>query len=486
MSKKAFIISVLIAITITFAIVGLYNTYAYYTSYNSVGDQFSLLPDTSSITLTSGEERTIIYKVENTNNGTVNYAVGYSGDDITVKYYEDTYDPVSGTLYKGENKFIKLYIVNSGNSSGTCTLSTVLGYENGGNLVVPSGVTLVTDAYYSGIAGTISNLFFPNTTVTNNSITYQVDTSSQLIKDTNGNIRFYGSSPDNYIYFNCDSYPATNCETWRVIGVVDGRLKTMRATTIGAYVYDTSPTGQNGAHGYNEWSQSNLIKILNPGFENYQSINNTGATITVSNSVYYTSSSGICYGNTNVRTKACDFTSSGVQGIKNDATRNKIAEAVYYLGGSAGNSDSFLPLYPDEVLIQEHGSAVGNNTGDTVPRNTRWRSKIAIPNASDYGYAADLSLCVDKKLSEYNDSTCKTNNWMATIMAGLSTNSWILNPNSGENKSERNLAVRSSGLVYTNFYNTNNYNVFPTLYLSNDEEICGGSGSSGDPWRLCA
>ena len=42
-----------------------------------------------------------------------------------------------------ENKFIKLKLINNGITSSTITLSTVLGYENGGDLIVPSGVTLV-------------------------------------------------------------------------------------------------------------------------------------------------------------------------------------------------------------------------------------------------------------------------------------------------------------------------------------------------------
>ena len=42
-----------------------------------------------------------------------------------------------------ENKFIKLKLINNGTTSSTITLSTVLGYENGGDLIVPSGVTLV-------------------------------------------------------------------------------------------------------------------------------------------------------------------------------------------------------------------------------------------------------------------------------------------------------------------------------------------------------
>ena len=42
-----------------------------------------------------------------------------------------------------------------------------------------------------------------------------------------GNIRYYGASPNNYIYFNCSDYSnqtSSTCETWRIIGVFDGKL----------------------------------------------------------------------------------------------------------------------------------------------------------------------------------------------------------------------------------------------------------------------
>ena len=51
-----------------------------------------------------------------------------------------------------------------------------------------------------------------------------------------GNIRYYGASPNNYIYFNCDDYSnqtSRTCETWRIIGIFDGKVKILREDTIG-------------------------------------------------------------------------------------------------------------------------------------------------------------------------------------------------------------------------------------------------------------
>ena len=85
----------------------------------------------------------------------------------------------------------------------------------------------------------ITNLYTnaEKATVTNNSITYNAAPSVSLMNDKlggtttdldGGNIRYYGASPNNYIYFNSSDYSnqtSSTCETWRIIGVFDGKLK---------------------------------------------------------------------------------------------------------------------------------------------------------------------------------------------------------------------------------------------------------------------
>lgn len=43
-------------------------------------------------------------------------------------------------------------------------------------------------------------------TANNNSINYDYNTTNNLMNDSFGNFRYYGSSPNNYVYFNCDDY----------------------------------------------------------------------------------------------------------------------------------------------------------------------------------------------------------------------------------------------------------------------------------------
>ena len=347
----------------------------------------------------------------------------------------------------------------------------------------------------------ITNLYTnaSKTPATNNRITYNYaniydtdsddNTNGGLMNDRlggtttsldGGNIRYYGASPNNYIYFNCSDYSnqtSSTCETWRIIGVFDGKLKLIRGSQIGKYSWDNknTSTGAESANGKNDWTTARLMKLLNPS-DYYINDNNDKDSEGnyLGYSLYYNSASGKCYSGRNNATVDCDFTSTG---IKNDETRNMIAETTYYLGG--WNSFS---VYSNEIYEYERGTTV--YTGRPT---TPWTGKIALAYPSDYGYAADLNQCVNKQLNKYNDSTCTSNNWMKSIITNNGSNyGWLLTPYSSA--SPNVWYVDSSGKV--NFYNGIAYNAFgavPVLSLSSELGIeAGGDGSSSNPYKLSA
>ena len=465
--KKKHLVIVGVIILSAIVILGLYQTFALSgdITKDTSGYYNVTITDGTTVTVPAGSTKTVYYKLTNTNKGTVKYGVGYSGTNITVKYYTDTIDPVTGTVDYGKSKYIKLSVENTGTTSSTATLSTILGYENGGDLIVPSGVTLVTEVYTEPViaATLITNLYndATKTPVTNNSITYQYDTKNSLMKDNAGNIRHYGASPNNYIYFNCSDYSnqsSSTCETWRIIGVFEGKVKLIRGSQIGDYSWDnkTTSTGAETAYGKNDWTEARLMKLLNPGYESE----------TTGGSLYYNAKSGNCYAWQNNATKTCNFTSTG---IKNDITRNLISDTTYYLGGY--NSTE---VYSNEIYEKERGGAV--YTG----RPTTWTGKIALAYPSDYGYAADLSKC-SQTLYNYNDSTCTSNNWMKSIVAP--NYGWLLTPNSG--LADITWHVYSSGFVdYSGYYAFNANGVTPVLYLDPSVDIKSGTGSSSAPYQL--
>ena len=331
-------------------------------------------------------------------------------------------------------------------------------------------------------ANTIISLYTSaaKVTVTNNSITYNTAPSVSLMNDRlggtttdldGGNIRYYGANPNNYIYFNCSDYSnqtSSTCETWRIIGVFNGKLKLIRNESIGNYSWDNknTSTGAESDSGKNDWTTARLMKLLNPS--DYYKVDSNDNNL--GQSLYYNSASGKCYSGQNNATVDCDFTSIG---IKNDETRNMIAEITYNLGGWTDSK-----IYPNEIYEYERGTTV--YTG----RPTTWTGKIALAYPSDYGYAADLNQCVNKQLNKYSNSTCASNNWMKAIFGTGSSYGWFLTPRSGNSYSAWDVA--SHGIVGTDTAYYSYSGAMPVLYLSSELGIEAGNGSSSNPYKLSA
>ena len=330
----------------------------------------------------------------------------------------------------------------------------------------------------------ITNLYTSatKTSKTVNSIEYNLAPSVSLMNDRlgsmstgidAGNIRYYGATPNNYIYFNCDDYSnqtSSTCETWRIIGVFNGKIKIMRNESIGSYSWDNknASTGAETAYGKNDWSTARLMKLLNPS-DYYEVDSNDNGN---GQSLYWNSQSGTCFAGQNNATKACDFTSTG---LKNDTTRNMISESMWYLRGWSSSS-----VYSDQIYNYERTKgSVYNST-----RPTSWKGTIALAYPSDYGYAADFGQCT-KQLGSYNDSTCTSNNWMKTIITNNGGNwGWLLTPGSGNAFSA--WRVRSSGDVNLSNGTYFAYGVAPVLHLGSELEIKAGDGSSSTPYQLSA
>ena len=364
--------------------------------------------------------------------------------------YEDT-------LNTGVTDFI-FYLYIDGNEENDLNM---MDKQLNGTLKVTAESTSVNFASYVDTKYSVSTKTF----VKNNNISYNYAPSLSLINDkqggtaldVDGNIRYYGASPNNYVYFNCSTYPTTNCELWRIIGTFGDKIKIVRNESIGKYSWDNKDktTGAETNYGKNDWTDARLMKLLNPGYES-----ETGG------SLYYNAQSGTCYVNQNNATTACNFTSTG---IKNDTTRNIIAEVTY---NTAGYNDA--ALYPNQIYTYERGSTVYSG------RKTTWTGKIGLMYPSDYGYASDLTKC-QEKINNYNASTCSQNNWIYN-MGSL----WLLTHDSA--RADRNWSINSSGNASVNGNGnggtSNGLLVFPSLFLSSDVKIISGNGSISNPYQL--
>ena len=355
-----------------------------------------------------------------------------------------------------QNKYLIVFYID-----GSKIGNDVVGASFNGNISADAHQGKVP---YEGLAKLIANDTFKSTkTVTLNNVNYKYDDTHKLMEDTAGNIRYYGASPNNYIYFNCSDYSnqtSSTCETWRIIGVFDGNVKIMRGSVIGSYSWDTSDSSTNSGWGVNEWSQADLMKLLNSGYDSES----------VGGSLYWNAKSGMCYNNKNNTTTSCNFISTG---LKNDTTRNMIAETTYYTRGHGSSS-----IYVDAMYDKERVSGTVK-TGVTPTRTLTWTGKIAVAYPSDYGYAADLSLC-QKQLGYYNDATCIANNWMENILR-TSSYGWLLTPGSSyANEAWYVYSTGSVGFTYVSIAR----GVAPVLSLTSELDIGPGSGTSSSPYQL--
>ena len=453
------------------------STYAMFTTSAEINN-----PITISSNLTSNDDTMETFEVEvspsatvtktiNISSGTVsnvNYSVWYINDisNIDIGVSSTSYT-TAGTIsnanttvttkisIRNNSSTTKISIRNNSSTTKTVTLGVALSKNS---IVLASNMSLVPQKTLSNpLATHITNLYnnSTKTNVTNNGIKYQYDITNGLMKDADGNIRYSGLGDRNYVLFNCNTYPNTSCETWRIIGVFDGKVKLIRNESIGTYPWDNkdTTTGAEADYGSNDWTTARLMKLLNPGYTK-ESVNN---------SLYYNSKGGQCYAGANNAETPCDFTYTG---IKNDTTRNMIADAKWSL---LGWLDEGVNVYADQSYKLE-------NTSGTVytGNKTSWTGKIALPYPSDYAYSAYLGKCTST-LGEY--SNCSS--WMKTmfnsktiaLLTPIVSSSFVFH-------------VAGGCLDLGEPYAALDSEIFPTFYLNANVSIKTGSGTLNSPYQL--
>lgn len=471
MSKKRMIIvtSVILSIVvISLGIVKLYQTYAignYFDTESSATFGVNITENTS-VRIPANGYSNVFYMVTNTSPGTVRYGVAYTTDsNVTVKTFSTSKDPASGVIEENEKKYVKLRLENSSSTAKDIAISTVLGYSGDSTLLPPSGVTLVTEIYNpTPLAKYITGLYTSGTktAVTNNSITYNTVTAQSLINDrlggttsdyNGGNIRYYGASPNNYIYFNCSDYrrqTSDTCEVWRIIGVFDGKTKIIRNTSLGALAWDQDKNNSSSSTTYdNNWSTSTLQKLLNGNYYN--------GTSTVT---YYSGESG-------GTTSSLNMTSIG---LKNNSTRNMIANTKWSLGAVANGEYDYAN--------QVYASEVSTNVYSNNP--TSWTGKIGLPLESDYAYAMDLKNCTVPPIG-YSHYTACSNNWIRAITTSMD---WLL---SSSASSGSDVCFESPGYAVCSGASNESYYakfVLPVLYLDSGVLLETGAGTSSNPYKI--
>ena len=318
--------------------------------------------------------------------------------------------------------------------------------------------------------------------------------------DPGNNTRYIGKDPSNYVYFNCSDYnnpTADTCELWRIIGVFnnvtksDGSkenlVKIIRADSLGNYSWDYKKNvvgTSTDDRGSNDWSDSQLMMMLNPtsylksGYTNSSDIISSGSQQLYSKmGSYYNGTKGcspaeVASGASFSCTEV-DFTSTG---LKNDTTRNVIEEVVWNLGGTDAYKTSTASMF----YTAERGTTV--YTG----RPTTWTGKMGLMYPSDYGYATsggttkDRVACLAKEFFNWDSSDfsdCKGNDYLYNS----SLYQWTLTPYSAHAYGV--FRVSAGGFV-GNVSAFSTYAVRPALFLKSSILLDKGTGESSNPYTL--
>lgn len=336
----------------------------------------------------------------------------------------------------GTTNFI-FYLYIDGNSENNLSMMN--------KSLVGSIVVEAQEKQFETFSTVIENLMADGVheTVTNNNIDYDYNTTNYLMNDSFDNIRYYGASPNNYIYFNCDDYSnqSTNtCEVWRIIGEFNNLetnhvVKIIRNDSIGNFSLDTTMSTDSF------WNLPlvNILNIMADPSESY--------------AFYHARNSGKCDNVNNEGT--CDFTTTG---LKNDLTRDLIYRASLY---------DFDLLEGDKFPQEVYENEIANGTYAVL--------NVALMYESDYAYAANFEFCT-VQLSGYNIEECTKNNWLFNNQKEL-----IMSATTNIN-SNIDVIIETGAVGQITI--ADKANVRPTLYLRNDIKLKKGTGTRSDPYQL--
>ena len=351
------------------------------------------------------------------------------------------------------------------------------------------------------------------------------------------NIVYTGANPNNFVEFNG--------EIWRIIGVFNedshgqsGQqlVKIIRNNPIIEYPTESrnktmwdfkngfpNQIGSSVASGSNEWSDSQLMfmlngpsainkgKIYNGNRYTYSVTQNQKPIILASyggpfyNTIYnnalgnYLSydENGNAYTNKTViipsEAKPNNMSTlvDPLEKTLSKASQEMIADVIWHLGGKPTIIEDNLVsnFYNSERDIDENENTQNVHSKTSTQRSVVWEGKIGLMYPSDYGYAVggvNRDNCLQKSIVDDWNSGCFKDDWLSYTGAtgtskGSIVSSWTITPYS-------NYYNRVFTTTYGVWYDTvnMNYAIRPTLYLKADVSIekNQSDGSYDNPYRI--
>ena len=256
-------------------------------------------------------------------------------------------------------------------------------------------------------------------------------------------VRYEGKDPDNYVTFNGET------AGWRIIGVFEGSTiglepgkqytKIIKATSLGNFAWDEY---QNGAY-ENDWENATLKTYLNGEYLN------------------------------------------GLSDASKIAKYNNNYSTWYLKALDEGTHTGDNAYTPQWYLGERYTGYTGYKDGVQYGAKAEIKAAIGLMYPSDYGYAAYGIECDNKSsMTLYNyEGGCAAVDWLAQDSLD-SHEEWLISPSPGRSSSAFIVIGGSGGSVNYVTDLSFGFAARPTLYLSSDIFITGGSGKASDPYTI--
>lgn len=395
------------------------------TSSKTLATAIYILPSITNVT-TSSTSDTITINVS-AQNGTGAITEYYYSKDNGANYVQSTSSNYTFTnLTSNTTYYIKVYAKdNNGRISSVFTT----------NLATKS--SLLTDYVISQYTGTQggNGIYYHNSTLANGA--------------GDNSYRYAGANPNNYVCFGTTTSPCPTDNLYRIIGVIDGKVKLIK------FDFATSALlGTDGSYYGSEYPNASYYKgslsIINTYYWDYKLT--TKATNTWSTSSLNT---------TNLNTNYINNIGS--------TWANKIAITTWKVGGNYFeriNNMVSSGAYANEITNQ--------NALNSTDNATTYSAKIGLMYVSDYGFAVEPSAWT-LTMSSYNNTI--STNWMH-----MGYQEWTITRYS--DGSNGVFVVGTTG--ETSGYNIVSYypGVRPVFFLESSVTYSSGTGTSSDPIRI--
>ena len=290
----------------------------------------------------------------------------YAEGDFSSVSSGDKLEILNESVPAGVNYYYKVYLwIDGSTGSQNDMIGKNIELETSTEIIKP-----ITAETLAGKANPETLLYANATDVQKKEMwTFSHEATEQVGATTD--YRYIGSNPNNYITFNN--------ETWRIIGVFDGRIKIIRQDSLGNMSRDYKQSGVGsltGDWGSNDWSDSQLMYMINNNWLT------TGSDILKSGNTF--DGTYVKDGNGKIiyqkgckleETDGTTYTCNSFVWSLNDQALTQIDRVIYYLGGLSSSTGSGATYY-----TFERGTTIYTN------RPTNWSGYVGLAYPSDYIY----------------------------------------------------------------------------------------------------